>query len=85
MKIGYPNHPRKPPLEEMEWIGRSRFDFLDLFLEEDQAAPEKVDIERTRKLLRKYRYRWPYCLLPANRLSCEGLAGNRRQRSTAML
>jgi hypothetical protein len=42
MKIGYPNHPRKPLVEEIEWIGRSRFDFLDLFLEEDQAAPEKV-------------------------------------------
>jgi sugar phosphate isomerase/epimerase len=54
MKIGYPNHPRKPLLQEIEWIGRNRFDFLDLFLEEDQASPEKVEIERTRKLLRKY-------------------------------
>jgi len=54
MKIGYPNHPRKPLPAEIEWIGRNGFDFLDLFLEEDQAAPEKVDIERTRKLLRKY-------------------------------
>lgn len=54
MKIGYPNHPRKPLLQEIEWIGRNRFDFFDLFLEEDQASPEKVEIERTRKLLRKY-------------------------------
>jgi hypothetical protein len=34
MKIGYANRPRKPLLQEIEWIGRDRFDFLDLFLEE---------------------------------------------------
>jgi len=55
MKIGYPNHPRRPLLQEIEWIGRNRFDFLHLFLEEDQATPEKIDIERTIGLLRKYR------------------------------
>jgi len=55
MKIGYPNHPRKPVLEEIEWIGRNEFDFVDLFLEEDQATPEKIDIEQTKGLLQKYR------------------------------
>jgi len=55
MKIGCPNHPRKPVLEEVEWIGRNKFDFLDLFLEEDQATPEKIDIEQTKRLLQKYR------------------------------
>jgi len=55
MKIGYPNHPRKPVLEEVEWIGSNGFDFADLFLEENQATPEKIDIEQTKKLLQKFR------------------------------
>ena len=40
MKIGFPNNPRKNILEEIEWIGKNGFDFIDLFLEEDQAGPE---------------------------------------------
>ncbi|RLJ07818.1 MAG: sugar phosphate isomerase/epimerase [Candidatus Aenigmatarchaeota archaeon] len=55
MKIGFPNNPRKDLLKEIEWIGKNKFDFVDLFLEEDQAVPEKIDIEKTKKLLRKYR------------------------------
>lgn len=55
MKIGYPNHPRKNILEEIEWIGNNGFDFVDLFLEADEAVPEKIDIESVRKLLRKYK------------------------------
>ncbi len=54
MKIGYPNHPRKDLLEEIEWIGKNGFDFVDLFLEEDLAAPHMVDIKATKKLLKKY-------------------------------
>lgn len=54
MKIGYPNHPRKPLLGEIEWIGKNGFDFVDLFLEEDQASPEQVDIDQTKSLLKKY-------------------------------
>ena len=55
MKIGFPNNPRKNLLEEIEWIGKNKFDFVDLFLEEDQAVPEKIDIEKTKKLLQKYK------------------------------
>ena len=54
MKIGFPNNPRKDLLKEIEWIGKNKFDFIDLFLEEDQAVPEKIDIEKTKKLLKKY-------------------------------
>jgi sugar phosphate isomerase/epimerase len=56
MKIGFPNNPRKDLLEEIEWIGKNKFDFVDLFLEEDQAVPEKINIEKTKKLLRKYKF-----------------------------
>lgn len=55
MKIGFPNNPRKNILEEIDWIGRNKFDFLDLFLEEDQATPEKIDVEKVKKLLKKYK------------------------------
>lgn len=55
MKIGYPNNPRKNILEEIEWIGRNKFDFVDLFLEEDMAVPEKIDVEKVKKLLKKYK------------------------------
>ncbi|PVU71847.1 sugar phosphate isomerase/epimerase [Acidilobus sp. SCGC AC-742_E15] len=54
MKIGFPNHPRKNLLKEIEWIGKNDFDFVDLFLEEDRATPEKVNVSKTRKLLEKY-------------------------------
>jgi len=55
MKIGFPNNPRKDLLKEIEWIGKNKFDFVDLFLEEDRATPEKIDIEKLKKLLRKYK------------------------------
>lgn len=55
MKIGFPNHPRKNLLEEIEWIGDNGFDFVDLFLEEDQAVPEKIDIEKVRRIIKKHR------------------------------
>ena len=55
MKIGYPNHPRKDILKEIEWIGKNSFDFVDLFLEEDKAVPEKINIEKVKELLKKYK------------------------------
>lgn len=54
MKIGFPNNPRKNFLKEIEWIGKNGFDFVDLFLEEDAAVPEKIDINKTKKILQKY-------------------------------
>jgi len=55
MKIGFPNNPRRNIFNEIEWIGKNGFDFVDLFLEEDKASPEKIDILRTKKSLQKYR------------------------------
>lgn len=54
MKIGYPNHPRRDIIEEIEWIGANGFDFVDLFLEEDLAVPEKIDTGKIKGLLEKY-------------------------------
>jgi sugar phosphate isomerase/epimerase len=54
MKLGFPNHPRKNIFKEIEWVGENGFDFVDLFLEEDRATPEKIDIEKIKKLLNKY-------------------------------
>ena len=54
MEIGFPNNPRKNILEEIEWIGKNGFDFLDLFLEEDQAVPGKIDVEKVKELLHRY-------------------------------
>ena len=54
-KIGYPTHPRKPILPEIEWIGKNGFDFVDLFLEEDEGTPEKINIKEVKKLLEKYK------------------------------
>lgn len=54
MKIGFPNNPRSNILKEIEWIGSSGFDFVDLFLEEDKAVPERIEVEKVRELLQKY-------------------------------
>lgn len=55
MKIGFPNNPRKNILEEIKWIGENGFDFVDLFLEEDKAVPEKINVPAVRKMLDKYK------------------------------
>ncbi len=54
MKIGFCTNPRKDLLKEISWIGRNGFDFVDLFLEEDKATPERIDVEKVKELLRKY-------------------------------
>ncbi|MDD5178283.1 MAG: sugar phosphate isomerase/epimerase [Candidatus Nanoarchaeia archaeon] len=54
MKIGFITNPRKNLIEEIEWIGKNKFDLVDLFLEEDVAVPEKINIEKVRKIIKKY-------------------------------
>ncbi|MBI5148249.1 sugar phosphate isomerase/epimerase [Candidatus Pacearchaeota archaeon] len=54
MKIGFMNHPRKNILKEIEWIGKNRFDFVDLYLEEDSAVPDKINLNKVKKLIKKY-------------------------------
>src|ERR671932_458043 len=42
MQIGAMNHPARNPLEEIGWIGRHGFDFVDLTLEPPAAAPDQI-------------------------------------------
>lgn len=43
MRLGVMNDPRKPLLEEIEWIARHGFDYIDLTLEAPAAALESTD------------------------------------------
>lgn len=54
MKIGFHNNPRKNMVEEIDWIGKNGFDFVDIFLEDDQADPSKVDVEKVKKVIKKH-------------------------------
>ena len=42
MKIGFPNHPREDIIEEIKWIGKNKFDFIDIFLEEECSKANKT-------------------------------------------
>ena len=52
IQLGYANHPRKEILSEIEWIARSGFDFIDLFLEPDEGAIEVIDTGKIREKLK---------------------------------
>ena len=55
MKIGAMNNPMKDLLLEIEWIGKNKFDFIDLTLEPPGAQATNVNIDAVRDLLDKYR------------------------------
>ena len=54
MKIGFPSNPRKNLFKEIQWIAGNGFDFVDIFVEEDQATPERIDVRNALELLRQY-------------------------------
>ena len=54
MKIGFPTHPRRDLIKEIEWVGKNKFDFVELFLEEDMATPEKIDVASATKVIKQY-------------------------------
>ncbi len=54
MKIGYPTHPRHDLVEEITWIGQNGFEFVDLFLEPDLGAAERVDVPAVRAALDRF-------------------------------
>lgn len=43
MRIGAMNDPRRPLLDEIQWIADSGFDYIDLTIEAPQAALESTD------------------------------------------
>src|SRR4051812_30603524 len=51
MKIGVMNHPARNPLEEIEWIGKSGFDFVDFTLEPPAADPDQISPKTVRAAL----------------------------------
>jgi len=55
MKIGYPTHPRRDPVEEIAWIGANGFDFVDLFLEPDLGAAERISCQAIKDALACYK------------------------------
>ncbi len=57
MRIGLPNNPRRNIIEEIEWIGGNKYDFVDLLFEEDHAVPGKFSGEETRDLLKERKLR----------------------------
>ena len=54
MQIGVMNHPARNPLEEIEWIGRHAFDFVDFTLEPPAADPDQIDADKIRALLDRH-------------------------------
>ena len=48
MLIGVMNHPARDPVDEIDWIGRNAFDFVDFTLEPPAADPEQIDLDTIR-------------------------------------
>lgn len=54
MKIGVMNHPGRDPLEEIDWIGRNGFDFVDFTFEPPAADPDQIDLGGVRAALDRH-------------------------------
>lgn len=54
MKIGAMNNPSQNTLDEIDWIGRNGFDFVDLTVEPPQSDIENLDSEKINCVLEKY-------------------------------
>src|SRR6516165_7558266 len=54
MTIGAMNHPARDPLEEIDWFGRQRFDFVDFTLEPPAADPDQIDPPAIRAALDRH-------------------------------
>lgn len=51
MLIGAMNHPKRPVVQEIEWMAEMGLDFVDLTLEPPAAASWRVDVEAIRGAL----------------------------------
>ena len=54
MKIGAMNHPARNPLDEIDWFGQHRFDFVDFTLEPPAADPDLIDPRAVRAALDRH-------------------------------
>jgi sugar phosphate isomerase/epimerase len=55
MNIGVMNNPVRNPLEEIDWIGRHGFDFVDFTLEPPAADPDQIDAAAIRAARDRHR------------------------------
>ena len=55
MKLGAMNDPKQDLYKQITWIGENRFNFLDLTLEPEKSYSEDVDVDKVKKLLKKYK------------------------------
>lgn len=54
MQIGVMNHPARNPVEEIDWIGRNGFEFVDFTFEPPAAAPDQIDTAAVRSALDRH-------------------------------
>ena len=54
MQIGVMNHPARDPVDEIEWIAKNGFEFVDFTLEPPAAAPDQVDVDAVRAALQRH-------------------------------
>lgn len=54
MQIGAMNHPGRDPVQEIEWLGRHGFDYVDFTLEPPQADPDEVDLAAVKAALARH-------------------------------
>ena len=55
MQIGAMNNPHRNLYQELEWIGKNGFDFVDLTIEPTNNLPETIDVLRVKRIIRKYK------------------------------
>jgi sugar phosphate isomerase/epimerase len=54
MQIGAMNNPHVNLYEELEWIGKNGFDFVDLTIEPECAMPGDINVQRAEKIMKKH-------------------------------
>jgi len=48
------NNPRVSVYDQISWVGRSGFDFIDFSIEPPVATPENIDVKKVKMLMKKY-------------------------------
>jgi sugar phosphate isomerase/epimerase len=54
MQVGAMNDPHAPLYKELEWVGKSGFDFVDFTVEPEYAEPDQINVQKARKIMKKY-------------------------------
>ncbi len=54
MLVGAMNNPHRNLYNELEWIGKTGFDFVDLTIEPSVTLPHEVNVIKAKRILKKY-------------------------------